>query len=166
MKMQKKIAFVTDVGVYYYKKMPFGLKNTGVTYLRMMDRVFTHQIGCNIEIYVDDMVIKSKRVESAPDDLEKTLRTLLSVNLRLNPEKCTFSVGSGKFLGYMVSQRGIDANPRKIQAVIDMQSPRSIKNVQRLTSYLVALNHFLSRSAKRVFPFFKLLKFIQNFEWT
>ena len=91
------------MGVYCYKKMPFGLKNAGATCQRMMDRVFAHQIGRNMEIYVDDMVIKSERVESTPDDLRETLRTLLLVNLRLNLEKCTFGVGSEKFLVYIVS---------------------------------------------------------------
>lgn len=87
--------------------MPFGLKNAGATYQRMMDKVFAHQIGRNMEVYVDGMVIKCKTAADAPKELEETLQTLLSVNLRLNPKKCTFGVGSGKFLGYMVSKRGI-----------------------------------------------------------
>lgn len=74
----------------------------------MMDRVFAHQIGRNLEVYVDDIVIKCRTARDAPLDLEETLKTLLAVNLRLNPKKCTFGVGSGKFLGYMVSKRGIE----------------------------------------------------------
>lgn len=102
------MAFITDIGVFCYKKIPFGLKNARATYQRMMDRVFAHQIGKNLEVYVDDIVIKSRTVADAPRNLEETLQTLLSVNLRLNPKKCTFGVGSGKFLVYMVSKRGIE----------------------------------------------------------
>lgn len=82
-----KMAFITDIGVFCYKKMPFGLKNAGATYQRMMDRVFAHQIGRNLEVYVDDMVIKCRTAQDAPKELEETLQTLLSVNLRLNPKK-------------------------------------------------------------------------------
>ena len=81
----EKTAFLTEMGVYCYQKMPFGLKNAGATYQRMMDRVFAHQIGRNLEVYVDDMVIKCRTARDAPKELEETLQTLLSVNLRLNP---------------------------------------------------------------------------------
>lgn len=130
-----------------------------------MDKVFAHQIGRNLEVYVDDMVIKCRTAQEAPRELEETLRTLLSVNLRLNPKKCTFGVGSGKFLGYMVSKRGLEANPKKIQAVLDMQPPRTIRDVQRLTGCLVALSRFLSKSADRSFPFFQLLRNMKTWEW-
>lgn len=83
----EKTAFITDIGVFCYKKMPFGLKNAGATYQRMMDRVFAHQIGRNLEVYVDDMVIKCRTAQDAPKEREETLQTLLSVNLRLNPKK-------------------------------------------------------------------------------
>lgn len=162
----EKTAFITDIGVFCYNKMPFGLKNAGAIYQRMMDRVFKHKIGRNLEVYVDDMVIKCKTSKDAPKEREETLQTLLSVNLRLNPKKCTFGVGSGKFLGNMVSKRGIEANPKKIQAVLQRQPPRNIKDVQRLTGCLAALSCFLSRSADRAFPFFWLLKNMKAFYWT
>ena len=85
------------------------------------------------------------------DDLRETFQVLRSVNMRLNPKKCTFGVLSEKFLGYMVSERGIEANPEKIKAVQDMNPPTSVKNVQKLTGQIAALNRFLSKSAEKAY---------------
>jgi len=84
--------------------------------------------------------------------------------MRLNPAKCVFGVSSGKFLGFMVSHRGIEANPKKVKAILDMTSPRSVKEVQRLTRHKAALNKFVSRVTNKCLPFFKTLK--QAFQWT
>ena len=84
--------------------------------------------------------------------------------MKLNPSKCVFGVASGKFLGFMVSQRGIEANPKKVQAIINMTSPRIIKEVQKLTGRIAALNRFVSRAMEKCLPFFKTLK--QAFTWT
>ena len=108
---QEKTAFVTPVGNYHYKVMPFGLKNAGSTYQRMMLRMFESQLGKNIEIYIDDMVVKSKVVSEHLEDLGTIFEILRKYKLRLNASKCSFDVGSGKFLGYMVSHRGIEVNP-------------------------------------------------------
>ena len=108
---QEKTAFVTPVGNYHYKVMPFGLKNAGSTYQRMMSRMFESQLGKNIEIYIDDMVVKSKVVSEHLEDLGTIFEILRKYKLRLNASKCSFDVGSGKFLGYMVSHRGIEVNP-------------------------------------------------------
>lgn len=105
-----KTAFLTEMGVYCYQKMPFGFQNAGATYQRLVNRVFANQIGRNMEVYVDDMVVKCRKARDAP--IEETLRTLRAVNMKINPS--TFGVGSGKFLGYMVSKRGRKANPRRL----------------------------------------------------
>ena len=108
---QEKIAFVTPIGNYHYKVMPFGLKNAGSTYQRMMTKMFESQLGKNIEIYIDDMVVKSKMVSEHLGDLRAIFEILRKYKLRLNASKCSFGVGSGKFLGYMVTYRGNEVNP-------------------------------------------------------
>ena len=100
---QEKTSFVTSQGLYYYKVMPFGLKNVGATYQRLVNHMFSHQIGKNVEVYVDDMLIKSKDEANHLDDLKETFSTLRKYNMKLNPAKCVFVVASGKFLGFMVS---------------------------------------------------------------
>ena len=108
---QEKTAFVTHIGNYHYKVTPFGLKNAGSTYQRMMTRMFESQLGMNIEIYIDDMVVKSKVVSKHLGDLGTIFEILRKYKLHLNASKCSFGVGSGKFLGYMVTHRGIEVNP-------------------------------------------------------
>ena len=116
---QKKTSFITSKGLFCYKVMPFGLKNAGATYQRLMSKMFHHQIGRNVEVYVDDML----------EDLKETFETLRRYRMKLNPSKCVFGVSSGKFLGFIVSQRGIEVNPDKIKAVLEMTPPRTIKEV-------------------------------------
>ena len=108
---QEKTAFVTPTGNYHYKIMPFGLKNAGSTNQRMMTRMFESQLGKSIEIYVDDMVVKSIVVSEHLGDLGSTFGVLRKHKLRLNASKCLFDVGSSKFLGYTVTYRGIEVNP-------------------------------------------------------
>ena len=104
------MAFVTLIGNYHYKVMPFGLKNAGSTYQRMMTKMFESQLGKNIEIYIDDMVVKSKMVSGYLGDLRTIFEILRNQKLRLNASKCSFGVELGKFLGYMVTHRGIEVN--------------------------------------------------------
>ena len=101
---QEKTSFVTSQGLYYYKVMPFGLKNTRATYQRLVNRMFSHQIGRNVKVYIDDMLVKSKDEANHLDDLKETFNTLCKYNMKLNPTKCVFAVASSKFLGFMVSQ--------------------------------------------------------------
>ena len=108
---QEKTAFVNPIRNYHYKVMSFGLKNVGSTYQRMMMRIFESQLGKNIEIYINDMVVKSKVVSEHLGDLGNILEVLRKYKLRLNASKCSFGVRSGKFLGYMVTYRGIEVNP-------------------------------------------------------
>ena len=144
--------------------MPFGLKNTGATYQRLVNKMFDKQIGRNMEVYVDDMLVKSKEELAHLDDLRETFATLKQYQMKLNPGKCVFGVASGKFLGFMVSERGIETNPEKVHAIINMASPRTIKEVQNLTGKIAALNRFVFRVTNKCLPFFKTLK--QAFTWT
>ena len=100
---QEKIAFVTSQGLYCYRVMPFGLKNAGATYQRLVNQMFCRQIGRNMEVYVDDMLMKRKKLEQHLDDLRETFDILRKYQMRLNPAKCVFRVSFGKFLGFMVS---------------------------------------------------------------
>ena len=117
---QEKTLFVTNQGLFCYKVMSFGLKNTGATYQRLMNKMFAHQIGRNVQIYVDDMLVKSRKEDDYLDDLRETFNTLCSYNMKLNLGKCAFRVMAGKFLRFIVSQRGIEVNLNKIQAIIEM----------------------------------------------
>ena len=146
--------------------MPFGLKNAGSIYQRMMTRMFKSLLGKNIEIYIDDMVVKSKMVSEHLGDLQFVFEILRSYKLRLNASKCSFGVGSGKFLGYMVTHWGIEVNPDQIKAINNMRTPRNPKEVQKLTGMAAALNRFISRSVDRCRPFFLLINKWKNFEWT
>ena len=107
---QEKTPFITSQGLFYYKVMPFGLKNASATYQRLMYKMFANQIETNVQVYVDDMLVKSRREDNHLEDLKETFDILCSYNMKLNPSKCAFGVMVGKFLGFMVSQRGIEAN--------------------------------------------------------
>ena len=146
--------------------MPFDLKNIGATYQRMMTRMFEPQLGKSIEIYIDDMVVKSKVESEYVNDLRNIFAILRKYKLRLNASKCFFGVGLGKFLGYMVTHRRIEVNPNQIKAINNLQPPRNLKEVQKLTGMTAALNRFISRSADRCRHFFKLLNKWKGFEWT
>nr|KYP43928.1 Retrovirus-related Pol polyprotein from transposon 17.6 [Cajanus cajan] len=135
---EEKTAFITENANFCYRVMPFGLKNAGATYQRLMDKVFQKQIGRNIEIYVDDMVVKSNSIAEHISDLAEIFGALRKHNMRLNPEKCTLGVKGGKFLGFMLSVRGIEANRDKCQAVIDMRSPSNLKELQQAFEALKA----------------------------
>ena len=107
---QEKTSFVTSQRLFCYKVMPFGLKNAGATNQRLMNKMFTHQIRRNVQVYVNDMLVKSLRENDHLNDLRETFNTLRLCNMKLNPNKCVFGVTIGKFLGFMVSQRGIEVN--------------------------------------------------------
>nr|GEX54971.1 reverse transcriptase domain-containing protein [Tanacetum cinerariifolium] len=168
---EAKTAFYTDRGMYCYIKMPFGLKNAGATYQRLVDSTFRSQIGRNLKAYVDDMVIKRRDEKMLLADVSKTFDNLKKINMKLNPKKCSFGVEEGKFLGYMVTLEGIRVNPRKIKALADLQSPRTLKEMQSLSGKLAALNRFLVKSTERSLPFFNTLKNItkenkHEYRWT
>ena len=109
--------------------MSFGLKNGGATYQRLMNKIFAHQIERNVQVYIDGMLVKSQREDDHLNDLKETFNTLRSYNMKLNPNKCAFEVTAGKFLGFMVSQSGIEVNLDKIRTIIEMAPPRNVKEV-------------------------------------
>ncbi|KAL8114078.1 hypothetical protein AgCh_021094 [Apium graveolens] len=128
-----KVSFITDFGVYCYLVMAFGLKNAGATYQRLVNKIFKDLIGKTMEVYVDDMLVKSLVKTDHIAHLREAFEVLRYHKMMLNPTKCAFGVGSGKFLGLMVSKRGIEANPDKIKAILDMEPPKTVKDVQKLT---------------------------------
>ncbi|GJT95379.1 reverse transcriptase domain-containing protein [Tanacetum coccineum] len=139
-------------------KMPFGLKNAGATYQRLVDNAFEKKVGRNLEVYVDDLVIKSHTEDELVRDIEETFRTLRKINMKLNPKKCTFGATEGMFLEYLIEPDGIKPCPEKTKAVIQLPSPRTMKEVQSLNGKLAGLNRFLSKSADKSLPLFKTLK--------
>ncbi|KAL2230962.1 UNVERIFIED_CONTAM: Retrovirus-related Pol polyprotein from transposon [Sesamum indicum] len=163
---QSKTSFVTERGIYCYKVMPFGLKNAGATYQRLVNRMFEDQIGRTMEVYVDDILVKSSRSHDHIVYLEQTFAMLRKYRMKLNPMKCTFGVTGGKFLGYLVSERGIEMNPEKIEAILKLKSPAIVKEVHKLTGKLASLSRFISKSSYQNLPLLKVLRKIKNFEWT
>ena len=130
---QEKTSFVTVQGTYCYRVMPFGLKNAGATYQRLVNRMFQKKIGTTMEVYINDMLVKSPTAKIHIAHLSEAFQILREYNMKLNPAKCAFGVSAGKFLGFIVNNRGIKANPDKRKVVLDMPSPSGIKEVQRLT---------------------------------
>jgi hypothetical protein len=146
--------------------MSFGLKNADATYQRAIQAYFKRQLNKNIEAYVDDVVVKARNSSTLIGDLEETFASLREYRCKLNPNKCVFGVPSGKLLGFIISHRGIEANPEKISTITSMKAPTCIKDVQKLTGCMAALNRFISKLGERGLPFFKLLKHQEKFVWT
>ena len=141
---EEKIAFITPHELYCYKIMPFGLKNVDATYQRLMTKIFKPLVGRTVEVYIDDIVVKSKTREDHVHHLQEVFHLLRRYDMKLNPSKCAFGVSVGKFLGFMVTQRGIEVSPDQIKAVMETPTPRSKKELQRLTGKLVALRWFIA----------------------
>jgi ribonuclease HI len=162
---EPKTSFITPSGTYCYLRMPEGLKNAAGSFSRMTAKVLRSQIGRNVLTYVDDIIVKSTKQENHVADLQETFANFRQAGLKLNPEKCVFGVKKGKFLGCLVSTKGIEANPSKIEAILRMEPSNSKKGAQRLAGRLASLNRFISRSAKRNLPFFEILKSAEVFQW-
>ncbi|XP_062088902.1 uncharacterized protein LOC133795468 [Humulus lupulus] len=163
---QEKTSFITERGTYCYKVMPFGLKNAGATYQRLVNKIFTEYLGKSMEVYIDDMLVKSLRAEDHVNHLRQSFKVLQQNGMKLNPTKCTFGVRSGKFLGYLVTQRGVEANQDQIKSIMDIPSPRTKKDVQKLTGIIAVLSRFISRSSDRCQKFFDILRKNKTFQWT
>jgi hypothetical protein len=147
--------------------MPFGLKNAGATYQRMMQNCLGSQIGRNIQVYIDDVVITTRKKESLINDLAETFDNLNRYKLKLNPTKCSFGVSAGQLLGFLVSARGIEANPEKIQAILIMGKPTKLHDVQKLAGRVATLSQFIARLGEKALPFYALMKKSDyKFEWT
>jgi hypothetical protein len=163
---QEKTVFITPFGAYCYTTMSFGLKNVGATYQQAIQKCFKRQLNKNVEAYVDDVVVKTRNSDTLIADLEETFASLREYQWKLNPNKCVFGVPSGKLLGFIISHRGIKANPEKISAITKKKAPTCIKDMQKLSGCMAALNRFISKLGERGLPFFKLLKHQEKFVWT
>jgi hypothetical protein len=146
--------------------MPFGLWNAGATYQRCMQHVFGEHIGPTVEVYVDDIIVKSKRVNNLVDDLDIVFKCLKAKNIKLNPEKCVFGVPRGMLLGFIIFARDIETNPEKISTITQMSPIRDLKGVQRVTGCLPTLSCFISRIGEKTLPLYRLLKKSEHFSWT
>ena len=160
---QENTSFVTGQGTYCYQVMPFGLKNAGATYQRLVNKMFQKQIGTSMEVYIDDMLVKSVKAELHVAHLAESFQVLKNYNMKLNPTKCAFGVVAGKFLGFIVNFRGIEENPDKIKSMLNMKLSSNTKEIRRLTWRIVALSLFVSRSSDKCRPFFQVLK--KAFHW-
>jgi hypothetical protein len=163
---QLATSFATPYGTYCYVTMPFGLKNTGATYQRTMQKCLADQIDRNIHAYVDDVAVMSKKKDDLIADLQETFNNLRKYNLMLNPAKSVFEVPTGQLLGFIVSHRGIEVNPEKIKAILDISRHNDLKDVQRLTGCVAAVSRFISRLGKKAMPLYKLMKKSDEFVWT
>jgi hypothetical protein len=146
--------------------MAFSLKNAGAPYQKAIQKCLESQIGKNVEAYIDDVVVKTTDEDYLIADLAQTFANLRHYRWKLNLEKCVFGVPSGKLLGFMVSHRGIKANPTKVDAIRRMNRPIGEKDVMKLTGMMAALGRFISELGEKGLPFFKLLKKSDRFEWT
>jgi hypothetical protein len=152
--------------MYYYVTMPFGLQNVGATYQRCIQHIFGEYIGPTIEAYIDDIIVKTKKADDLVNDLDVAFKCLRAKNIKLNLEKCIFSVPRGMLLGFIVSEHGIEANPEKIATITKMGPIRDLKGVQRVTGCLAALSRFISRLDEKALPLYRLLKKLELFSWT
>jgi hypothetical protein len=168
MKESDKLAtsFVTPFDMYCYTTMPFGLRNAGATYQRCMNHVFGEHIGRTVEAYVDDIVVKTRKASDLLSNLEVTFSCLKAKSVKLNPEKCVFGVPRGMLLGFIVSERGIEANPEKIAAITNMGPIKDLKAVQRVMGCLAALSRFISCLDEKGLPLYRLLRKAERFTWT
>jgi hypothetical protein len=136
--------------------MAFGLKNEGTTYEKCIHIILESQIGRNVEAYINDVVVKSKKHGDLLDDLKDTFDNLRKYKMMINPKKCVFSVSSGKLLGYMVSSRRIDANLKKVEVIEQLQPPQTRKKIQKLACMMIALSRSISKLDERDMHFYKL----------
>jgi hypothetical protein len=163
---QLATSFITPFGMYCYITMPFGLRNADATYQRCMQHVFGDHIGRTVEAYVDDIVVKTRKADDLVSDLHIAFGCLRANKVKLNPEKCVFGVPRGMLLGYIVSQRGIEANPEKVAALKRIGPIRDLKGVQKVLGCLAALSRFISQLGEKGLPLYRLLKKHEWFSWT
>ncbi|KAF5934569.1 hypothetical protein HYC85_030740 [Camellia sinensis] len=162
---REKTAFTTPWGTYCYRVMPFGLKNAGATYQRAATTILHDMIHKEVEVYVDDMIVKSKEREGHYTALQKFFQRIREFRLRLNPQKCTFGVTAGKMLGFLITQRGIEVDPSKIKAISEMPPPRTEKEVRGFLGKVQFIRRFISKLTLTCEPLFGLLKKGKKFHW-
>jgi hypothetical protein len=162
---EEKTSFITPFRTFCFVRMPEGLKNAGCTFSRMIAIVLYPQLRRNILAYVDYIVVKIVQRRDHISNLSKTFTNLRAANLRLNHEKCLFGIHKEKVLGCLVSTKGIEANLDKVKALVEMQDPVSVKDLQKLTGRVAALNRFIPRDTERSLPFIQVLRSSKNFQW-
>ena len=155
---REKTTFVTPWGTFCYKVMPFGLKNAGATYQRAMVALFHDMMHQEVEVYVDDILAKSKIEEDHVQILRKLFERLRKYQLKLNPAKCSFGVKTGKLLGFIVSNRGIEIDPDKVKAIQEMPAPKTEKEVRSFLGRLNYIARFISQLIVTCEPIFRLLR--------
>jgi hypothetical protein len=146
--------------------MPFGLKNAGATFQRCIQRVFSELIGCIIEAYVNDIVVKSKKTDDLVPDLTEVFAKLRGHRVKLNPEKCVFGVPRGMLLDFVMSEHDIEANHEKISSITDMGPIQNLKGIRRVTGCLAALSRLIARLGERSLVLYRLMKKSDHFMWT
>jgi len=164
-KDMEKTTFITLWGTFCYKVMPFGLKNAGATYQRAMVTLFHGMMHREIEVYVDDMIAKFELENDHIVNLRKLFERLRKFKLRLNPAKCTFGVKSRKLLGFIVSEKGIEVDPYKVRAIMEMSAPNNEKEVRGFLGRLNYIARFISQLTSTCEPIFRLLRKNQVVEW-
>ena len=145
----EKSSFITPHGLYSYNVMPFGLKNAGATYQRLAIKMFRPLLSSTMEVYIDDMLVKSKQRQDHTAHLQQTFDLLREYGMKLNPLKCAFGVNVGRFLCFMVTQRGREANPAQLKAILQSSAPSYKKGIQQLIDWLAALGLFISQFTDR-----------------
>ena len=161
----EKTSFITEWGTYCYRVMPFGLKNARATYQRAATTLFHDMMHRDIEVYVDDMIVKSRDKADHLATLQRFFERIKQFRLRLNPKKCTFGVTSRKLLGHIVSERGIEVEPEKIRAILDMPALRTEREIRGFLGRLQYINRFIARLIDIYEPIFHLLKKSQPTIW-
>ena len=161
----EKTAFITLHGLFYYNVMPFDLKNVGATYQRLVTKMFRPLPEKTMEVYIDDMLVNSRESPDHAEHLQEAFELLRAYGMKLNPSKCTFKVSAGQFLGFMVTHRGIKANPAQLKSILESPAPASRKGVQQLTGRLTTLGRFISRFTDRLKPFFATLNGANQAGW-
>ena len=161
----EKTYFITEWGTYCYRVMPFGLKNAGATYQRAATTLFHDMMHRDVEVYVDDMIVKSQGGADHLAALQRFFERIRQFRLRLNPKKCSFGVTSGKLLGHIVSERGIEVDPEKTKAILDMPAPRTEKEIRGFLGRLQYISRFIARLTDICEPIFRLLRKNQPTIW-
>ena len=158
LKDMEKTSYITEWGTYCYRVMPFGLKNVGATYQRATTTLFHDMIHRDVEVYVDDMIVKSRDRVDHLAALQRFFERIKQFRLRLNTKKCTFGVTSGKLLGHIVSERGIEVDLEKIRAILDMPAPRTERKIRGFLGRLQYINRFIAKITDICKPIFCLLR--------
>ena len=162
---REETTFTIEWGTYCYRVMPFGLKNTGSTYQRAVTTLLHDMIHKEVEVYVDDMIVKAKEREAHLPALRKFFERLRKYHMRLNPQKCTFGVTAGKMLGFMITTRGIEVDPSKIKAILEMEPPQTEKGVRSFLGKVQFISRFIAKLTTTCEPLFHLLKKDTPFKW-